>query len=147
MKFTLMFAIFFCQISFAQQEVGQRSVDISKSRADLEGLLDKRSYSEEEHKTIKSYFNALNSFEKDLSDYPRYRNRFNNYLRSVKVENFCASVLLDAARWKSLVKNCTKNDFFLCSDDVMTFSDAKKKLSEMLDTDLKTEFEKSQKCK
>lgn len=147
MKSLVILIILFSQISFAQQEVGQRSVDLTKLRADLEGLLDKRSYSEEDHKTIKSYFSALNLFESDLNDYPKYRRRFNTYVRSVKVSSFCANTILDAARWKSLVKNCTKNDFFLCSDDVMTFTDTKKKFSEKLDADLKTEFDNSEKCK
>lgn len=147
MKSLFFLTVFFSQFLYAQQDIGQRSADIAKSRSDLEGLLDKRSYTEEDHKIIKAYFYALNAFESDLNLYSKYRKRFNGHIRSVKVSSFCSSTFLDASRWKSLVNNCTKNDYFLCTDDVMTFIDTKKKLSEKLDADLKTEFEKTDKCK
>lgn len=147
MKFLIIFALLFSQIAFAQQEVGQRTSALEKNRADLEGLIDRRTYTEDDHKVMKTYFSSVNSFVADLGSYPRYVRRFNSYVRSVGVETFCGNVFLDLLRWKGLVSNCTKNGYFLCSDEVMTFSETKKKLSDKLETDLKGEFEKLEKCR
>lgn len=147
MKSLIIFSLFICQVAFAQQDVGQRTSALSKARADIEAVVDRRNFSDEDHRVIKEYFSSLNSFESDISQYPKYRRRLNTSVRSTGVESFCGSVLLDVARYNSLVSNCTKNGFFLCTDDVMTLVETKKKLSENLDTDLKTEFDKIDKCK
>lgn len=134
------------QFAFAQQDVSQRVNALAKERADLEGIIGRKSFTEEDHKVIRAYFSSLNSFDADLETFPKYRRRFDYSIRSIGVASFCENVFLDQGRYRELISNCTKNRYFLCSDEVMTFKDTKKKLSEKLEADLKTEFEKLSKC-
>lgn len=146
MKLIFALIVVSSQFAFAQQDIGQRVTALAKERADLEGVVGRKSFTEEDHKVIRAYFSSLNSFDADLEMYPKYRRRFDYSIRSIGVASFCENVFLDLGRYRELTSSCTKNGYFLCSDEVMTFKDTKKRLSEKLEADLKTEFEKLSNC-
>jgi len=146
MKTLMMIGIVLTTSAFAQQDIGTRITEISKARVEVESVLDKRPYKEEEHKAIKNYFSDLASLNEDLSAYQKYRKSFNNKIRSLGIEVFCKEIILEKQRWNDLIKNCTRNSFFLCSEDVNDFTAIKAKMAVQLDSDLKTSFEKSPSC-
>lgn len=147
MKSLIIFLLLICQVAIAQQDVGQRTTVLAKARTEIEGVVDRRTFSDDDHRIIKAYFSSLSNLDGDVAQFAKYRRRFNTNVRSTGVETFCGTVLLDVDRYNALVLNCTKNGYFLCSDDVLTFVETKKQLSEKLDADLKTEFAKLDKCR
>lgn len=146
MRTLILISILSSSAAFAQQDIGSRIADLAKARIDVESILDKRPYKEEEHKAIKNYFSKLNSMNEDLSTYPKYRKSLNSKVRSMGVEGFCKEIVLEKQRWNDLIKNCTRNNFFLCSEDVNDFAGIKAKLSSQLDSDLKSKFEQTSIC-
>ena len=132
--------------AIAQQDVQSRSEKLSSLRTGLESIIDRQPYKMEEHSAIKDYFNELTLFAEDLETYPKYKKRFNQFLRSLGVEKFCSSILMDKTRWEALVRNCTKNNFFLCSEDVREYPTQKHSLAAALDNDLKSQYSSSAKC-
>lgn len=132
--------------AFAQQDVSARLAVITKSRVDLEAVMDNKPYKAEEHKAIKAYFTALESLNQDLSTYPKYKKNFNSKVRALGVETVCKEIILEKTQWNELVNNCTRNNFFLCAEDVKLYSDLKKNLVAQLDADLKTVFEQTPQC-
>lgn len=146
MKTALILFFAMSSAAFAQQEVGTRLGSISKSRVDLEAVMDNKPYKAEEHKAIKSYFTALESLNQDLSTYPKYKKNFNSKVRALGVEVVCKEIILEKTQWNELVNNCTKNGFFLCAEDVKQYIDLRKNLSKQLDADLKTTFDQTPQC-
>lgn len=145
-----LFLIFSCLMAFSafgQQEINSRLSEIGQAKADLEGIIDTKPYRGPEHSVIKKYFTELKSLIEDLEAYPKYKRRFNSSVRSTGVEAFCGSLILDKARLTSLVRNCTKNSFFLCTEDVREVAKINQDLAATLDEDLKTQFENLAKCK
>ena len=84
--------------SFAQQDVASRSETLASLKVNLESVLDKGPYKAAEHAKIKAYFSELESLNQDLSDYPKYLRRFNQYLRTNGVDSFSKSTRLDQKR-------------------------------------------------
>lgn len=146
MKTALVLFFVISSSAFAQQEVGARLGAISKSRVDLEAVMDNKPYKAEEHKAIKAYFTALESLNQDLSAYPKFKKNFNTKMRSLGVEAVCKEIILEKNQWNELISNCTKNGFFLCAEDVKLYSDLKKNLATQLDADIKTTFEQTPGC-
>lgn len=145
MKYLIILFVLMNQ-AMAQQDVKSRSEELSQLRSSLEAIIDRQPYKVEEHSAIKEYFSELTLFVADLESYPKYKKRFNQFLRSSGVEKFCGSILLDKSRWEALIKNCTKNNFFLCSEDVREYPTQKHSLAAVLDNDLKTQYLSIEKC-
>lgn len=143
----LIFALGIAFSAFAQQDVASRSEELAALKVGLESVMDKGPYKAAEHTKIKAYFAELDSFNQDLNDYPKYLRRFNQYLRNNGVDSFCKSTRLDQKRWNDLIKNCTKNSFFLCTDDVKNYPAMKLALFNLLEDDNKSEMTKSASCK
>lgn len=146
MKF-LILSLILMNFAFAQQDVSSRSDNIAQARVELEAVMDKKPYQGPEHASIKKYFSDLQTLIEDLESFPKYKKRFNQMVRSEGIETYCKKVFLDSVRWKDLVKNCTKNNFFLCAEDVRIFPETKLALSNMMDADLKAQFLATNKCK
>lgn len=136
----------FSMVALAQQEPSSRTSEISDYREELEIRMEKSPFNGEEHAAIKRYFSEINSLNKDLANSRRYLKSFNTYIRKVGPETFCTETLLEKGKWSELVIKCTKNSFFLCSEDVKLFPSMKEKLSKLMDEDVQTELAKEDAC-
>ena len=132
--------------SFAQEDAESRVERIASLRMNVESVLNIEHYKADEHATIKAYFSELSALTEDLGLYSKYRRRFNRFLRNDGVESFCKSAYLDKGRWNTLVQNCTKNNFFLCSEEVRIYPEHKAALKAQLDEDNKTQLERLAIC-
>lgn len=130
----------------AQEDVVTRSDKLSAQKTNLISLIDKRPLTDEDHANIKAYFSELKSLDKDLGLSFRYLKRFQTYLMNVGAATFCANSLLEKNKWTELVKRCTKNGFFLCTDEVKVYPDIKQSLFGKLNEELKTEMGKYTEC-
>lgn len=137
----------FVTSALAQEDVGSRSAKVASLKITLESVIDRGPYKDQQQNAIKAYFAELDSLIQDLSDYPKYLRKFNQYLRNTGIDPFCKSTILDLKRWSDLMNNCTKNGFFLCSEDVKNYPTTKLTLQKSLDDDNKTEMTKLPSCK
>ena len=143
----IIFFILFTFSVFAQEEVGARSSNLARLKTNLEAVVDRKPYKADEHSAIKAYFAEVASFIEDLEEYPKYLRKFNQYLRNEGVESYCKNAFVDQKRWNDLVKNCSKNSFFLCSESVREYPGMKQKMVTLLDDDNKSEMGKNPSCK
>ena len=133
--------------ALAQLNPSSRTEELATFRGDLENKMDKTPYYGEEHSTIKKYFSELQELNEDLENSRRYLRRFNDYIRDVGVETFCNEALLEQEKWTQLIKNCTKNNFFLCAEEVKLYPNIKGVLMNLLEEDVKKQMLGASSCK
>lgn len=131
---------------FGQENAESRTEKLSVKKSELEAILNNKPYKAEEHTKIKAYFAELGSFVEDLQLYSKYRRRFNQFLRNAGVETFCQTAYLEKKSWDELVRNCTKNNFFLCTEEVKTYSEQKAAMKELAESDIKSQLETLPDC-
>ena len=129
--------IVFSSNVLAQFNPSRRTEELAVSRGNLEIKMENTPYYGEEHATIKRYFTELQILIDELEENSRSLKRFNEYLREVGTVDFCSKALLENDRWSLLVKKCTKNNFFLCSEEVKLFPNLKKVLIDLLEKDFR----------
>lgn len=133
--------------ALAQLNPNARTKELATFRGDLEIKMDKTPYYGEEHTTIKKYFTELQKLNEDLENSRRYLRRFNDYIRDIGVETFCNEALLEQEKWTQLIKNCSKNNFFLCSEEVKLYPNIKGVLVNLLEEDVKKQMLGANSCK
>ncbi len=131
---------------FAQSDVINMITSVTNSKASAESTFSSTPYRQKEYQSIKDYFVALNGFAEDLSGSTKLNRRYNSYLRSIGIKKFCTDILLNSTDWEQMKVNCTRNRFFLCSNEVLEYPNSKKALAETLEDDLKTDFLKTAEC-
>lgn len=147
MKTTIFFSLLiFSSISYAQT-TEQTISELELKRKNLESLIDRTPYKEEQHLAIEAYFRGLTQFALDVKDYSNTSKRFNNAVSRMGVDSFCSKVFLDKKRWDDLVTNCTKNNFFLCAEEVRALPEIKASLKNSLWEALKKAFDSASTCK
>ena len=128
------------------QTVDQKVAGLEKLKTSLEAIVDQSPYQSEQHAVIENYFKNLNDLSLELKNFPKSRSRFNNMVARSGLDSFCSKVFIDQKRWTDLESNCTKNGFFLCAEEVRSFSMSKTLLRDQLNKDLKTKFEATNSC-
>ena len=128
------------------QDFSQSISNRKTARIDVESNVSQTPYQKTQQEIFKTYFSQLNDFVAELKGSEDLFEEFNGYVLKTGVNTFCKSILLDSIRWKELVKNCTKNRFFLCTEDIKSFKAVKASLRDLLYQDLKNEFSRSNNC-
>lgn len=142
----LIFSLLFMTQAFAQT-VDQQVEGIAKLKGSLESIIDQAPYQADQHIAIENYFKNLSALALEVKDFPKSRNRFNSLVARTGLDSFCSKVFVDQRRWLDLETNCTKNGFFLCAEEVRSFSASKNLLKDQLGKDLKIKFEATDSCK
>lgn len=146
MKITIFILAVFSFSAFAQSDVINMISPVIEKKAVAESTFNSTPYRQKEHQEIKDYFVALSNLSEDAVGSNKLNRRYNFYLRSVGVKKFCSDIFITKDDWETMKANCTRNRFFLCSDDVLEFPNAKKSIRETLENDLKDEFSKTSEC-
>jgi len=131
---------------FAQSEITSMISDLSKLRVEAEATLVATPYRAKEHQVLKNYFVGVRDFAVEVRDNSRTNRRLNSYLAGQVMAKFCSDILVSLNDWDQIKINCTRNRFFLCTEDVNEFQDSKKMLSEILSTDLLQIFKNTPEC-
>ena len=138
--------IFIVNTAIAQSDITSMIVDVSKLKIEAEATLGATPYRAKEHQVIKNYFVGINEFATQIRDNSRTNRRFNSYLSGQDMAKFCSETLINIENWNQIKTNCTRNRFFLCTEDVNEYPDSKKIISETLSTDLLQIFKNTPEC-
>ena|SRR3990167_5332338 len=144
---TLTFLLIIFSFSAFAQDASVRIDEINQKLNILKEMMPKTPYKQEQHEAIKGYFVDLKDFFKELDESRRLKQRFNNLLSEEgQMKDFCTKVLIDSETHIALKKNCTRNRFFLCSEEVNSFEEYKKSISTMMDEENLSEFTRTIEC-
>lgn len=129
------------------QTIDQQVETLNKNRIALEGVLDSTPYQTEQHQAIENYFKGLNLLALEVKSFEKSKQRFNSTITRMGVEQFCQNTFVDKQRWLDLQKNCTKNGFFICAEEVKHLDLFKESLKNSLYDVSKKKFELASSCK
>lgn len=146
MKKLLLLLLAIANSSYAQSDIVNMVSDLSVLRVSTESTLTATPYKAKEHQAIKDYFVAVKEFAAQVKDNSRTNRRFNSYLEDQDMVKFCSEILINVENWNQIKANCTRNRFFLCAEDVIEFTDAKKTLAESLSTEIQQVFKNTPEC-
>lgn len=145
MKFIL-FLILIPTISFAKNDSAELIDRISSHKDSLEETIPLTPYKTEEHLKIKNYFESLKEETRLLKVSSKRLRRFNTYLLKQDLPLICESIFLSRERWRILINNCTKNRFFLCSEEVRSYEKAKEGFKEALSPEVQVKLREIGSC-
>ena len=114
---------------------------------EVERQSDVTPYRNEQFLAFKSYFKEINVLAVALKDDPKMVKKLNRALKNTDLRKICSQMLLGINRWKHIVKKCTKNNFFLCSEEVRAYPDAVAALRDSLTSDQKGLFFQAESCR
>lgn len=147
MKILITLSFLFMSLGcFGQENAESRTERLSLMKSELEAILNNKPYKTEEHTKIKAYFVELESLIKDLQLNSRYRRRFDRFLENKGVEAFCQAAYLEKTVWNDLIRNCTMNNFFLCTEEVKIYPEKKAAMKEIVSSEIKVQLENLPAC-
>jgi hypothetical protein len=96
---------------------------------------------------LKNYFELIKEisykFQSDERMQRYFHKRFNRYFKA----QYCSSSLLEKDLYDRIIKKCTVDNFFVCSDDLRHFSGILKKMMGELTTQETAQLIVDEKCK
>ncbi len=125
----IIFLLLISMGSVYAQDISGSVSNITKLKGEALSTLGSTPYRAKEHQLIKDYFVGLMEFSVQARDNSKMNRRLNSYLASGDIAKFCSDILLDTKDWNQIKQNCTRNRFFLCSEEVNEFPEFKKTLS------------------
>lgn len=80
-------------------------------------------YRQQQFKALKAYFAEINQMALALKNDANFAGRFNNAVARADLKATCAKVFITRPEWQDMVERCTRNNFFLCAEEVRAFPD------------------------
>lgn len=104
-------------------------------------------YRQDQHKAFKAYFSQLGGMALTLKDDTKLKEGFNEaFGKSVPAE-LCKSILMPRADWVEISRNCQKNEFFLCAEEVRAYPEMVTALRAGLNPDQQRRFDSADACR
>lgn len=141
----LVLIICFSTASYSQSAEEQIST-VSEAKFNALNTLNSTPYREKEYLSVRDYFVALKDYGLDVKNNSRSNKRLNNYLTAKDIPKFCTDLFVTNKDWAQIKMNCTRNRYFLCSDEVLEFKEYRKIVLESLSAELKTVFNSAAEC-
>ena len=105
--------------------------------------IDRVPYRKEQHSSIKEYFENLLSLNEELADDEKLVEKFNEIILDLDVTATCRKIFLDEETFQRVMRNCTKNRFFLCSESVRKYQTLKAEFKSKLTDENRKRFEQT----
>ena len=147
MRLLLTLTMTFLSLDLIAQSVEDSISNLASQRIALEASIDRIPYKSEQHIVIENYFKNFNNLTLEIKDYPKSLKRFNSSLYRMGVDSFCKNSYIDSSRYNDLIRNCSKNGFFICAEEAKSFAAMKSNIRELLNEDLKQAYIASASCK
>lgn len=122
-------------------------IKIEPLRNQARVALDEYPYEASQHQAFKNYFSELENLAFRLSQEQGFIVRFNNGISQVDLKDVCTRIFIVRPDWESLMLRCTRNEFFLCSDDVKYYPDMVAMFRQQLVPTVQQKFDSIEACK
>ena len=103
-------------------------------------------YRQEQFKALKAYFAELNQMALALRNDAKLSERFNNAVSHADLKVTCGKVFLTKLEWQLMVDRCTRNNFFLCAEEVKSYGDVVAAIRGYLSAEMKQKFDGTPAC-
>ena len=104
-------------------------------------------YRQDQFKALKAYFAEVNQMVLALKNDPNFAGRFNQAVAKADLKVTCAKVFLTKPEWEVIVERCTRNNFFLCAEEVRAYPDMVSTMRGKLGADQQRRFDQTEACR
>lgn len=104
-------------------------------------------YGGPQHKALKDYFTELANISLVLKNDAKYAERFNAAIAQADINAVCGKIFMQKDWWSYIMGRCTKNNFFLCAEEVRAYPDIVAAMRGKLVAEQQKRFDKARFCK
>ena len=104
-------------------------------------------YKAAQHQAFRSYFSEIEQMAVRLTQDHDFSGKFNKAIGTIDLKDACAKVFMERTDWQIILKNCTKNHLFICSDEVKYYPDLVAGFRKQLLPELQKKFDGIPACK
>ncbi len=115
-------------------------------RGKTEQAIPLKPYRTEQQVIFKEYFGELVRNALRIKEDEKVAKQFNKWVSKQDLNQVCSRVFIRKTDWESVNVGCTKNGFYLCSEDVRAYPDTLKTLRESLSPDQQKRFNEAKAC-
>lgn len=103
-------------------------------------------YRTEQQNAFKVYFSGLAESVLKLKQDPKHAQSFNKAFGQLDVNAVCDRTLISRSEWTHIARNCMRNRFFVCAEEVRAYPEIVNSFIVHLTPDNKALFEKAPAC-
>lgn len=129
------------------QDIQNWVENTNKLRATAKQQGDIVPYRQGQFKALKAYFVEINQMVLALGNDANFAARFNNAVAKADLKVTCSKVFLMKSEWELMVERCTRNNFFLCADEVKAYRDMVVALRGRLVAEQQKRFDQTPSCR
>lgn len=104
-------------------------------------------YRQEQFEALKVYFSELNQMALSLKNDSGLKDRFNVAVTQSDLNTVCAKAFLSRADWQLMIQRCTRNNFFLCAEEVRSYPETVTAMRAALAVEQQKRFDEAKSCK
>lgn len=150
-RITIYLSLFFALPGFAfgqaRLKESKQLIKLLETKKDaLMNQIDNTPYRGDQNTAIKEYFENINELHGALSEGGKLGKRFNEVFSELDLVVTCPKLWLNAETYQRLMKNCTKNRYFLCSEKVKDYEKLIESFKKQLNENNRKRFEATQEC-
>ncbi len=116
-------------------------------RGKTEQAIPLKPYRTEQQVIFKDYFGELLKTALRITEDEKVAKQFNRWVSKDDPNQICSRIFIRKGDWESVNAGCTKNSFYLCSEDVRAYLDTLKSLRDHLSADQQKRFDESRACR
>lgn len=103
-------------------------------------------YTYEDNEELAKYFSGLNLLVKKIDEHPKGKKGLDRYLKDNRISRLCEKILISKDNWLQIMENCQVGDYFVCSEDVIEFTDTIELFSKNLSGRNRNKFVSNAEC-
>lgn len=104
-------------------------------------------YRSSQYEALKTYFSEINQMALALKNDSKHSDRFNSAVAKSDLKVICPKVFIERRQWQAIMERCTRNRFFLCSEEVRAYPAMVLALREILIAEPQKKFDQTNDCR
>lgn len=140
--------------SFLSMGCGQEGANIqswlssaAKFKTKAEKESPKLPYRNRQHQAFKSYFAEIEKMALTLKADKGLAAKLSGAMERSDLGKICSQIFITKDAWRDLVRGCTKNRFFLCSEEVRAYPNMVSAMKESLNGKQQKRFDQTATCR
>ena len=140
-------SLFFFTACNEEAEIQKWVQNIERLKLDAQEVRNQTPYGQIQQETLKAYFSEINQIVITLKKEDKYVKPLNSFIEKNDLATLCPKILILKDEWQTMMKNCTRNRFFLCAEDVRSYPQILSALKQFLNSKNQNQFDTLPACK
>ncbi|MBI2645913.1 MAG: hypothetical protein HYW85_02620 [Deltaproteobacteria bacterium] len=130
-----------------EEEIQKWIQKIEQLKLDAQEVRNQTPYGQKQQETLKAYFSEINQMVITLKKEDKYVKPLNSFIEKNELATLCPRILILKDEWQIMMKNCMRNRFFLCAEEVKSYPEILLALKQFLNSKNQNQFDTTAACK